>query len=171
MIRIPLTQGKVALLDDLDADLALCAWYTFTASRGGPPYAARNVYLGVRRRTTVLLHREVWRRAHPGPLPARIDHRNGDGLDCRRENLRAATMAENVYNRRRHRNNRSGFKGVSWRPKIQRWTARIMVARREQHLGCFATAEDAARAYDAAARSAFGEFACVNFPTGKERGA
>ena len=92
-----------------------------------------------------------------------VDHRNGNGLDNRRGNLRPATHALNQANVRRVRA-KSGFKGVSrWvRPSPRPWRAHITVKGRMKFLGAFATPEEAARAYDAAARELFGEFACTN---------
>jgi len=91
-----------------------------------------------------------------------VDHRNGNTLDCRRENLRVATSAQNNQNRKRHEVNRSGFKGV--RPSGKKWAAKIYVQGRSIYMGCYATPEEAARQYDAVARLAFGEFARCNFP-------
>lgn len=93
---------------------------------------------------------------------ARPDHKNGNGLDNRRSNLRAATSTQNLANTRLRRNNRSGFKGVS-RTESGRWVARLNIAGRTFRLGKFDTPEAAARAYDAKAREVFGEFARTNF--------
>lgn len=167
VIEIRLTQGKVAVLDDEDADLAAHAWYANHI--GGRWYALRRDREDGRVRTP-LLHREVWARAHPGePLPPEVDHRNGDGLDCRRENLRAATHADNGRNAPKRAHNTSGFKGV--RRRARRWASYIRVAGRFHHLGYHDTPEAAARAYDDAARRYFGAFACVNFPGSGERQA
>jgi hypothetical protein len=122
--EIPLTQGFVALVDD------------------------------------VLMHRALLAVAGP------VDHTNGDGLDNRRANLRAATCTENARNVRVHRDNLAGWKGVSKAPpRVRaRWRARIWVDGRELRLGYFDDPEAAARAYDAAAREYFGAFAALNFP-------
>jgi hypothetical protein len=165
MIEIPLTQGKVALVDDEDAELAAFNWYAHKSCRRW--YAAR----GAREKATTL-HREVWLRMRPGaPPPPQIDHVSGDGLDCRRENLRAASTAQNQYNARVVSDNTSGYKGVAWHRRDRRWRAQIQANGKLRHLGNFHSAEDAARAYDDAARSAHGEFACVNFPGRGERAA
>jgi hypothetical protein len=84
------------------------------------------------------------------------DHRNGNQLDNRRENLRIATHAQNARNRRVIEN-RSGFKGV-FRSSARRWGAKL----KGRRLGTFATPEEAGAAYDAAARSNYGEFAATN---------
>lgn len=91
-----------------------------------------------------------------------VDHKDGDGLNNRRANLRPCTHAQNMFNRRLPRNNRSGFKGVYWHKN--RWYAKIQVDRKNIHLGAFTDVEQAAHAYDRAARIHFGEFARLNFP-------
>jgi hypothetical protein len=105
-------------------------------------------------------------------LPARgrefvPDHINGDKLDNRRANLRAATAAQNSRNTAKHKGG-SRFKGVCLCRQTGRWKATIKIDGRQAWLGRFDTEEDAARAYDAAALEAFGEFACLNFPRAVE---
>ena len=91
-----------------------------------------------------------------------VDHINGDGLDNRRANLRAATATQNNQNRRPSLS-RSGFKGVTKSSKSNGWYARIRVNGKLIHLGCYPDPTSAARAYDAAALEHFGEFAWPNF--------
>lgn len=91
-----------------------------------------------------------------------VDHRNGNRLDNRRENLRVCSRSENQCNRGKTRGNTSGFKGVG--KKGNRWRASIKARKRRHGLGYFATPEDAARAYDQAAIQLHGEFARLNFP-------
>jgi HNH endonuclease/AP2 domain len=87
-----------------------------------------------------------------------IDHRDGDRSNNRWANLRRATQSQNCANRSRHRNNRSGFKGVT-RTDSGRWRAGIQKNGRGYNLGLFATPQEAHAAYAAAARKLFGEFA------------
>jgi hypothetical protein len=111
----------------------------------------------------VLLHRFILGAA-PGTM---IDHKNGNGLDCTRENLRLATRSQNQHNagRRMYAGARSSrFKGVHWHRVTGKWVAQIMAARKYHYLGLFIDEEQAARAYDAAARELHGEFAQLNFP-------
>lgn len=99
----------------------------------------------------------------PQPKGLEIDHRNRNGLDNRRQNLRVGTISQNRANSRRRHNNKSGLKGVwSARGNGNRWRAGLRVNGTSIHLGVFTSKEDAARAYGAAARAAFGEFAYVD---------
>jgi len=70
------------------------------------------------------------------------------------------TAKETAGNRR---TGKSGFKGVYWNKRIGKWHAQIHSGKK-QHLGFYATAEDAAKAYDRADKQHFGEFAYLNFP-------
>ena len=91
-----------------------------------------------------------------------VDHRDRNRMNARRDNLRVCTAAENCCNTSIGRNNRSGFKGVSRTADGQAWRARIMRNRKEAWLGRYKTAEDAGRAYDAAAPRFHGQFASPN---------
>ncbi len=86
-------------------------------------------------------------------------------MNNRRDNLRPANSSQNGSNRGKQRDNKSGYKGVCWSTKDKRWRATIKLNRKGIYLGNFLTAEEAARAYDAAAREMHGEFACLNFPS------
>lgn len=110
-------------------------------------------------KTHIYLHRYIL----DAPAGALVDHVDHDGLNNRRSNLRLATPTGNVRNARLRSDNPSGYKGVAQTPS-GRWRARIVVKGKRIWLGTHATAEEAARAYDAAARERFGQFACVNFP-------
>jgi hypothetical protein len=96
------------------------------------------------------------------------DHINGNGLDNRRCNLRPVTSQQNRANQRKTRGT-SQFKGVYLRRRERNWEAAIKVNRRRIYLGTFSSEVEAARAYDAAARHHFGEFAALNFPRVGER--
>jgi hypothetical protein len=99
-----------------------------------------------------------------------IDHKNGNGLDNRRDNLRKATATENNRNRMKLRAPcASKYKGV-WR-HYDKWGAAIWDKGKSIKLGRFDTEAKAAEAYDAAARRLHGEFARVNFPINGEQSA
>lgn len=157
MKEIPLTKGKVAIVDDTDYEQlmqykwqASCYRGTWYARRGG--LAA----LG-QRGMTFSMHREIMR----PPAELEVDHKDGNGLNNTRGNLRICTPQENRFNQRKHKG-MSRFKGVVFNGG--KWMARINVNRKTIYIGKYNTEEAAARAYDEAARKHFGEFARVNFP-------
>ena len=107
-------------------------------------------------------HRLAWLYVH-GEWPSEIDHINGDGLDNRLVNLRPVTSHQNHANRHKIWGV-SRYKGVNRSAsKRNPWRAEIQVKGRSIYLGVFPSQEAAARAYDAAAREHFGEFARTNF--------
>ncbi len=149
MKEIRLTNGKVVLVDDQDYERL--SKYTWTCL--GNRYALRAIGKRV-----VLIHREIMG-ASDGH---EVDHINGNGLDCRRENMRLCNNQQNHANTKAHRDNHSGYKGVSfWDGK---WHAQIQKDWQKTHLGCYDTPEAAARAYDKAALELHGAFARLNFP-------
>lgn len=164
MVEIPLSRGRVAIVDDVDADLAGFRWYCLTQKGDRARYAARKVPTGnkEKRQRQVQLHRLIADRMGLNVDRCLVDHKNGDGLDCRRENLREATNAENVRNGRAQRRSPTGLKGVY--PSHRTWHARIHVGRRKVELGSYRDVFSAAIAYDVAARILHGEFARTNFP-------
>ncbi len=101
----------------------------------------------------------------------RVDHENRNGLDNRRANLRVATALQNRQNSRPDSGSSSQYKGVYWNKKYRKWQAAICVNGTNRRLGRFDDESDAGRAYDAAARDLFGEYAYLNFPDQMEREA
>lgn len=147
--------GRVALVDD--ADYEMVSRYRWNvreqkSSRGTVwgPYAKAKVPGG--QGACVFMHKLLtgW--------PA-TDHRNGDGLDNQRSNLRPATAAQNNHNQRPWPGHSSRFKGVSWHRSRRRWQAQIKVDGKNRHLGFFASEEDAARVYETAALEIQGSYA------------
>lgn len=103
-------------------------------------------------------HRLAWLYVHGRWPDNDLDHINGDRADNRISNLREATEAENTWNRKTPRNNRTGLKGV-YKATAKRWRAQIKVAGERIVLGHFDSPEDAHAAYCVAAMKHFGEFA------------
>jgi hypothetical protein len=94
---------------------------------------------------------------------AETDHKSSDGLDNRRCSLREATHQQNSANSK-HRLGASGYRGVSWHRLTNKWQAQISNSLGKKYLGTFLDKEEAARAYDTAAKERYGEFARLNFP-------
>jgi hypothetical protein len=154
MAEIPLTQGRVAIVDDADFEwLGSLKWCAH--GRGRKAYACRR-----EKGKMVLMHRMIL----PVGLGEEIDHVDGDRLNNTRANLRACTRSQNNANQPKKPGGSTPFKGVSF--NHGRYRARIQVARIVYKLGWFDTAVEAALAYDAAARQHFGPFARLNFPEG-----
>lgn len=101
----------------------------------------------------------------PPPKPGlRVDHRNGNGLDNRRANLRWATQTQ-ILAKRKPVGGASPFKGVGWDREQGKWMATF----RGKKVGRFSTEEEAARAFDRAAYDYWGEDCYLNFP-GEQKG-
>jgi hypothetical protein len=157
--RIYLGEGKFTLVDQKD-------FYQFNNFNWCPRESGQNNYVirvvsGHKNRTKIIsLHREIM---NP-PKGILIDHRNGDGLDNRRDNLRRATNSQNGYNRRKRTNTTSRFLGVYFNKKKRLWASSIKSHGKRVWLGYFKSEVDAAHAYDRAAIKYHGEFARLNFP-------
>ena len=154
MKLIPLTRGKFAKVDDADFEW-LNQWNWTAFQRPEYPnltYAIRSVHPN---QHTLYMHRVILGLTNP---KVKTDHKNGNGLDNRRSNIRAATSQQNGFNTRIRRDNRSGFKGVRRSEDNKKWVARIRLDGQRHHLGTFNSAKEAAAAYRSAARQAHGEF-------------
>lgn len=137
----------VVLLSDCDKDLAEMLWTVI-----GPGYAW-NHQMGY-------LHRVILSRILERPLEKReeTDHINRNHLDNQRENLRLASRSQNAINRELQSNNTSGYRGIWLQCDGKKWGATLKFHGEKKHLGVFPTKEEAAAAYDKAAKEAQGEF-------------
>lgn len=150
---VAITGGFVTIVSPSDAAQLRHAWQGTPASRSGYVTVTRVKGMGDGSRKRVILARELLGLA-PGE---QADHINRDPLDNRRGNLRPSTASENNCNRRRPAKAKSPYKGV--RQHRRRWSAEIKLGGRSVYLGSFATAEEAASAYRAAAVRMHGQFA------------
>lgn len=157
MKEIKLPKGRVALVDDEDYERV--NQFRWRATKEfNTLYAVRVIKVNGRR-TTLRMHRFILCLTD---RKMQIDHRNGDGLNNQRSNLRSATNQENGRNRVGV-NKTSQFKGVCFDKERNKFLATIKVNYKSIHIGRFPSEIDAARAYDIRAKELFGEFARPNF--------
>lgn len=142
------------MVDDADFDwLNQWKWHASKRKRKG-----REVFYACRvDGQCIYMHRQIM----GSPPGLQVDHRDGEGLNNQRYNLRRSTHAQNLSNSRKRAGCSSRFKGVYSR-RSGKWLAQIRFGGRSRHLGIFEKEEEAARAYNKAAATAFGEFARLN---------
>lgn len=149
---IPLTQNMLALVDVADFSW-LCRFKWHATRIGGEFYACRT-----EKGRSVLMHRQIMQ----PPDGLVVGHKNDNGLDDRRNNLRICTQAQNRCNSRPH-GHQSGFKGVY--RQGDKWCGLVEHRGKQHYVGSFAAPVEAARARDRKAIQLFGKFAWLNFPT------
>ncbi|MGA2915999.1 MAG: AP2 domain-containing protein [Sedimentisphaerales bacterium] len=154
--KIKLTKGKFAKVDPEDYHkLAQYDWHLEESKNRKNCYAVQ--YEDSR---YVKMHRVIMN----APAGKIVDHINGDGLDNTKRNLRIATYAQNSYNKRLKKKGTSKYKGVYFYKQTNKWASHINYNNKRLHLGYFDNEQDAARAYDNAAKIYHGDFAVLNFP-------
>lgn len=157
-MQIVLTQGKAATIDDDCFDLVKGYKWNALRGRNGKYWYAQAWSKKDGKRVRVLMHRVVLGVDSP---EVEVDHIDHDGLNNRIANLRQSTNQQNQWNSL-PRDGLSQYKGVSWNKTTQKWYAYYSHDGKDHYLGQFTSEVEAARAYDAAASSAFGEFARLN---------
>lgn len=158
MKEIELSNGMVALVDDEDFDRVNQFSWHHDAGR-----AFRNVVKTTNKivsRKTQKMHRFILELSDP---QIKVDHKNRNALDNRKENLRIATTSQNNANKEKYLGDCSSkYKGVYYSKDRNKWMAYIRIDGKMKNLGRFSLEEDAALAYNRAALEAFGEFAVLN---------
>lgn len=144
--------------DDMFGELNRYKWHVRQST--SVLYVRRNSLDADGRHVWVNMHHQVLR----SPDGTETDHRDGNGLNNQKSNLRVCTGSQNQCNQRTPKNNKSGYKGVSWNGNARKWQASIGINGKTLHMGYFFCLIKAARTYDSAAREHFGEFARLNFP-------
>lgn len=158
MKEIILTQGKVALVDDEDFEY-LNQW-KWRAQKGRDTYYAVRFQWVNGRDTKISMHRLILSLVDKSIL---CDHRDRNGLNNQKYNLRIASYSGNGSNRTSGKNSSSVFLGVSWINREKRWCAQIKKDNIVRHIGYFESEIEAAKAYDKHALEIHGEFANLNF--------
>lgn len=159
MIEIPITKGCHALIDDEDLNKIS----PFHWSYHGDGYAARG-YHENGKLVILKMHQAILGKQADGFV---IDHINGNKLDNRRCNLRVVTQQQNTFNMKKRiapirGENPSRFKGVVWRNDRKKWRSCITFNGKRYYLGLYDTEQEAALAYNIAAKRFFGEYARLN---------
>lgn len=156
MKKVELTQGQYALVDDEDYPIiSATKWYALFTPRTKKYYARRNTSLGNKKRGFSLMHQFIL--GVKGSII--VDHINGDTLDNRKVNLRIVNYSQNVQNSRIRKDNKSGYRGVSFYKKNKKWGAKIGYNNKYFFLGLFPTAEKASEAYKKSEKKYFRNFA------------
>ncbi len=153
MKYIKLTQGKYAAVDDEDYS-HINQWKWCLMRTKTKCYAVR-----AKNKRLVLMHRVILL----PPEGVAVDHRDGNGINNTRGNLRQCTTSQNAMNQKGHSDSMSGYKGVTWHNIGNSWQAAIMLNGRHIHIGLFFCLIKAAKAYDKKAKELHGEFANLNF--------
>lgn len=147
--KIPLTQNRFTIVDNEDYHKLIK--YNWCVSSG---YATR----GTNSNGHFKMHRVIMNAKNN----EEIDHIDGNRLNNQKSNLRIVTRTQNQMNRKLQKNNKSGYKGVSWCSKSKKWLSQIRINTHTKFLGYFVNKNKAAVVYNEAAMKYFGEFCNIN---------
>ena len=156
MKEIPLTQGKFALVDDSDFEyLNQFKWNA---------HKSRNVFYAERRdgKSIVKMHHIIFGKPDKGLF---IDHKDQNGLNNQRENLRIATRSQNKVNAGKHTKSSSKYRGVYWDKRWQTWNVIVRKDGKNKRFGSFKNEIEAALKYNSVVENYHGEFAVLNMIT------
>lgn len=158
MKQIILSQGKFALVDDIDfEELNKFKWYARPSRKTF--YATRNSNPRKLRLPQIQMHRVIIGKIPEGK---EVDHIDGDGLNNQRYNLRLCTQSENSKNKSMYKNNKSGYKGVSWNTRDKKWDSSARLNKKAKRIGQFKNIEDAILARKHFIDINYGEFVRKN---------
>ena len=154
MKQIKLFNNEVTLVDDEDHErLSRFKWHT---NKKG--YVLRSVYENGKV-SKIFMHNEIMNPDHD----LLVDHKDHNKLNNQKSNYRICTNTDNAKNRSSQKSSTSKYLGVSFKNANKKWIAQISFNNKVVHLGCFKNEEDAAKAYDEAAKKYHDEFANLNF--------
>jgi hypothetical protein len=155
MKEILLTKGKVAYIDDEDYALVSQYSWAYFQPKSGPAYAVSQISVGQGKQKAIRMHRIIMN-AKPNEL---IDHRDGDGLNNQKYNLRLCTQSQNRGNSRHNKFSKAPYKGLSWRKDNRVWQVTIGHNSKHFTLGTYKSPEKAFKVYCNANLLLHGEFA------------
>lgn len=162
MIKVVLSQGYEAMIDDEDYGLISKHKWHVSPGKAGNKYAGCGIWQKGKNYTkNVPMHRMIMNVTDP---KIQVDHIDGNGLNNQRSNLRLATNQQNSFGSRKSFNKlySSKYKGVSFDKSREKWAAKIQINRKYKYLGRYETELEAAQAYNVAAVRHFGEYAKIN---------
>ncbi len=160
MKKIKLNHGKYAMVDDEDfEELNKHKWYYYRVRDSDLGYAVRSIPIGNGKQKTIGMHRVIMNT----PEGELTDHKDRNGINNQKNNMRACDKHQNGMNRSGDKNTTSEYKGVAWAKKNKKWRAKIYFNGKFIHIGMFTCEKKAAKAYDKKAKELFGEYAYLNF--------
>lgn len=157
MKTIELSRGLEAQVDDDDYEY-LSQWKWAADNNNYPVRSERRSETGRKHRKLIRMYRVILN----APDNMQVDHIDVNPLNNQKSNIRLATRSENMRNRKTSKSCKSGFKGVWWNPKRQRWIAYIKYNNRSVVLGRYNNKLQAAHRYNREATKLFGEYARLN---------